>query len=168
MVDPITTWLSSFSSGLAVRAIAAIWGRPAKPATTPELQPPPGQPPAKQPPPNQEVRLQVIPHETQEWLGSKFIVYAWPLPDTHHWSEVSGLFVLALRDPTLDQAWTPLLVGLAGAFDKDLPTLPEYGEAQRRGATHLHVRRTSPGPALKELHDRLVEEFQPPLNIEAP
>ena len=132
----------------------------------PTATPPPAEtPPQPASPPTLRPPRQPAPPETAVWLNRRFIVYRHPWPA--QWLDESGLYVLAHRDPESDQGWAPLLLRVVGSFAMELPNPPRWPEAQQRGATHLHVHQAASGEALRTFRERFVEEFQPPLNIEA-
>ena len=165
--------LETIFGGVIATAVAAVirwaWQRwsGSEPTTLSLLTPlpaerplPPESPPAQTPP-----HVQQQPPETAIWLRRTFIVYEEPWPQK--WLDVPGLYVLAYRDPESNQGWAPLLLAVTGSFQAELPKPPRWPEAQRRGATHLHVHRAAPGKALRTFRERFVQEFQPPLNVEA-
>ena len=76
---------------------------------------------------------------TAWWLDYEFTVYEDVFAD---WPEVGGLYVFASREKTslVGPRWLPLYVGRTRNFCTRLPTHERWQEAQRLGATHLHLR----------------------------
>ena len=106
---------------------------------------------------------QLAPTEKASWLGRDFLVYEYP----QRWRPVSGLYVFACRNPEVDEGWTALLVAATGDFEADLADPERWPEAQGRGATHIHVHAAPAGRELGEYRRRFIEQFQPPMNVEA-
>lgn len=168
--------LETIVAGVVTAAVVAgarwAWKRwPGSGPTTLSLStrtatPPPAEtPPQPESPPTPRPPRQPAPPETAVWLDRRFIVYEHPWPA--QWLDESGLYILAYRDPESDQGWAPILFRVVGSFATELPNPPRWPEAQQRGATHLHVHQAASGHALRTFRERFVEEFQPPLNVEA-
>ena len=151
------TWKRCVGSGPTTLSLST----PSSAATPPpaETPPQPVSPPTPRPP------RQPAPPETAVWLDRRFIVYDHPWPQ--EWEDESGLYIFASRDPESDQGWAPLLLRVVGSFATELPNPPRWPDAQQRGATHLHVHQAISGQTLRTFREHFVEEFQPPLNIEA-
>ena len=171
MLEAIVAGLITTAVVAGVRWASKRWPRtgpttlslstPPRAATPPPAAMPtqPASPPTPRPP------RQPAPPETTVWHDRRFIVYEHPWPQ--EWQDEPGLYIFAHRDPESDQGWAPLLLRVVGSFATELPNPPRWPEAQQRGATHLHVHQAVSGQALRTFREHFVEEFQPPLNIEA-
>ncbi len=102
---------------------------------------------------------------TTKWLDLEFYVY-------EHvnlgWSEVGGLYVFAGQrlDDSGILRWHPLYVGKTQDFSARLPTHERWPEAVQAGATHVHARTEPLAKKREALEKKLIEAYEPPLNVE--
>lgn len=124
--------------------------RPLQSETPPSPEPPPPPPPLRR---------------TVFWFDRKFLIYEGPW--NTDWDDVSGLYILARRDPETDQGWAPFLIGASGSFRSDLPGVLARPDIAERGITHLHIHQAATGKDLRIFRERFVQHYQPELNAVA-
>jgi len=119
-----------------------------------------------------------------EWDGAHFVSTQYPrtIPDGW-WREFAGVYILAMRPGHTTQwlhaglgvtrataarltyfDWSPLYIGRTGDLGRRLRYHNKLDEAERRGMTHVHVHHEPLGWKRRELEERLIKLWQPPLN----
>jgi len=99
------------------------------------------------------------------WLDWEFGVYE---HDDPNWRATPGLYVFAapgLGYPET-RSWHPVYVGQTSNFASRIPTHENWPEAVAWGATHVHARVEHREDIRAEMERRLVQELQPPLNVQ--
>ena len=98
------------------------------------------------------------------WASFKFTVYD---PDDD-WPEVGGLYVFAhlRKDCQEVRPWQPVYVGRTKNFGNRLPTHKKWPEAQKRGATHIHIRIEKKKHVRRRIEKKLIDLYQPVLNVQ--
>ena len=99
-----------------------------------------------------------------EWLGYEFTVYA----GNANWNEVGGLYVFVrhLVDDQGTPQWYALYVGQTRNFADRIPTHEKWLEAVRMGANQIHARTEENGLKREALEKKLIESYEPTLNLE--
>ncbi len=88
----------------------------------------------------------------------EFFVYG---PDAN-WRQVGGVYIFSYHDGAY---WRPLYVGETDDFSQRLPNHERWGDAQKAGATHIHVRVEAQEASRVDLEQKLIQGHQPPLNV---
>ncbi len=98
------------------------------------------------------------------WLDWSFGVYE----HGDDWTAIPGLYVFAARETDHPEArsWRPVYVGQTCSFASRLPTHENWPAAVALGATHVHARREDAEETRAAIERRLIQELQPPLNVE--
>lgn len=98
---------------------------------------------------------------TVRWLDVEFLVY--PIHGAT-WNHVPGVYIFAgQRWPGGN--WYPIYVGKTESFANRLPDHERETEALRMGATAVHARGVQLEADRSALERRLIEAYQPELNI---
>ena len=98
------------------------------------------------------------------WLGYDFSVYQ----RYAYWNGVAGLYILAglSTDNQGSRVWRPFYIGQCQSFAGYIPTHRKWPEAERLGATYVHAL-VEPGVlARQHLEAELIQQYQPPLNVQ--
>lgn len=99
-------------------------------------------------------------HTKVTWYNHEFDVFT----PTSTWKTVGGVYIFTGLN---NQAqWIALYIGQTNAFSERLPNHERWPEAQRLGATHIHLLQV-PSAAIRILIEReLIQAYQPLLNTE--
>ena len=98
------------------------------------------------------------------WLGYEFNVY----DHAGSWTATSGLYIFAGREKDSQGTlrWRALYVGETQDFSTRLPTHEYWMAAVRLGATHVHARTEVNAERRVAIEGKLIQTFQPPLNVQ--
>ena len=94
-------------------------------------------------------------HRTCSWSGYEFQIHR---PDAS-WNPVAGVYIFAKR---VGRLWEALYVGETNSFADRIPGHEQWPQAQRMGATHVHVR--AERFRRREIEEELIRAHTPPLN----
>lgn len=99
---------------------------------------------------------------TAGWATSDGAVHVFEVygPGTA-WNRVAGVYIFAFLS---GGKWYPLYVGQTDDFSTRLPKHERWGEAARRGATHIHARVVEQAASRDYLEQKLIQDYQPPMN----
>ena len=87
------------------------------------------------------------------------------LPFEADWNEVSGVYMFVRWQP--GSGWEPLYIGKADSFKNRLcPSHECWSPAVALGATHVLVRCVPEALARADEERRLIETYDPPLNVQ--
>lgn len=79
------------------------------------------------------------------------------------WAERSGLYVFVIPG---EGCWHPLYIGETDNFKNRLPNHERWEEAALRGATHVHAVVVPQEATRRDLEERLIRRYQPPMNTQ--
>ncbi len=96
---------------------------------------------------------------TSDGTTHEFTVYAF----NSNWNAVGGVYIFSYFD---GQYWRPLYIGETDNFSRRLPTHERWTDAQRAGATHIHAITVQQAAMRAALEQRLIQDYQPPLNTQ--
>ena len=98
------------------------------------------------------------------WLGYDFSVYQ----RYAYWCGAAGLYILAglSTNNQGSRVWRPFYIGQCQSFAGYIPTHRKWPEAERLGATHVHARVEQGVLARQHLEAELIQQYQPPLNVQ--
>lgn len=79
------------------------------------------------------------------------------------WKDVAGLYIFAYQQAG---SWHALYVGQAESLAACLPKHDRLPEAVQKGATHIHAKPVRLKRDRDDWEHRLIEQLQPPLNLQ--
>lgn len=94
------------------------------------------------------------------WAGHSFEVH----PHSANWADVAGIYIFAGVTP--ENKWRAYYIGQADSFKSRLPNHERWLEAQRLGATHVHVMVAQQAAQRDSIEADLISRFQPRLNTQ--
>jgi len=95
-----------------------------------------------------------------KWLSYNFDVFT---PQTI-WRDVAGIYIFC--GVNREGRWEPLYIGQSSSLAERLATHERWSEAERLGATHIHVRAVPQEATRLELERQLIGYYQPRLNVQ--
>ena len=95
-----------------------------------------------------------------QWQSNTFSVC---LQDAD-WNPVPAVYIFAGKN--VKGEWFPLYVGETESLAERVPTHERWSEAERLGATHVHVLVVAQATARQSLEQELIAKYQPRLNVQ--
>ena len=98
------------------------------------------------------------------WLNRRFRIRR--ASSEARWPAGGGLYVFAgkVRSPGATSQWRAVYVGKCRDFDTRLPSHDRWPEAERHGATHVHLLVVHSPAERDRLEEQLIRKYQPLLN----
>ena len=94
------------------------------------------------------------------WLTHEFEV----CNHVANWNDVGGIYIFTGLNAA--RRWRAFYIGQTNSFRDRIPNHENWTAAVRMGATHVHAMVVSQAANRDGIEQKLVETYQPPLNVQ--
>lgn len=95
-----------------------------------------------------------------KWGGYEFSIY---IRDTN-WSNIAGVYLFCTNSG--NNKWKALYIGQTESLASRLPNHDRWDEAERLGATHIHVKAVRDEKQRLAIEESLLGQYKPALNTQ--